>query len=160
MDEYVLEPYRCCVGTAPSLYTLSKAYHSNFPIQWLMSIIIGLSEYSGTKNKVTPFQAKRLAYNIFSEYSFLKVTEIMLFFHQMECCYYGQFSFGTFDPIRIFSSLPQFMAYRQQQYARQDAERLDRQIQEDRKNAVPCPPEIKASIEKRLAALTANSHRK
>lgn len=159
LNRFTLYPDRCCLGTAPSLYTMKAAYGDAYPIQWLMGMIISFSEYSGCKKKVSPFQAERLAYNIFSEYNFLKPTEIMLFFHQLECGYYGQVDWGTFDPIRIFSKIGLFLEYRHNVYAREDSRLQEIQMAEDRKNAVPPPPEIAARLNAYFARIASTSNR-
>lgn len=98
-----------------------------------------LNDYVGVNQKMNIEQMEEVSRIIFSEYPYLKVTEIHLFFHRLKAGKYGEF-FGSVDPIRIMESLQRFMKQRQSEIRyyeqRKEADILSKNKLEWAKNAV------------------------
>lgn len=142
LQRYAAAPTRCVCGTAPELSTLAVAYGTPFPIQWLMTLFIGVSEFSGAKEKATPYQIEKLARKFYQRYPWLKATEVMLFIDMLEAGDFGRFAWATFDPVEVLAKVPLFLE-RCAEIERKERQRLDDlQAEQDRRQAVPCPPDI------------------
>src|SRR5574344_1315882 len=77
---YVRDAERCVTGNAPMLCEVKRFYDETTVLSWLEMQIIALSELCGAKGKISELQAKFCAEQILSEYGFLKVTEVLLYF--------------------------------------------------------------------------------
>lgn len=109
---YAKHPVKCVMGTAPQLYTLADAYGEPFPIQWLATLFVGVSEFSGAKEKISPYQLQRLAEMFYNRYSDLKATEVMLFIEKLSAGDYGRFAWHSFDPVAVLEYAQHFRDYR------------------------------------------------
>ena len=98
---------RAFLGKAPSLGLIKATYGENTAVMWLMPQIWDLCEYTNSRGKLNEIQAKNLAEMISVEYGYMKVTEIMLFFHRLKCGRYGKF-YGVVDPMAIMMALDEF----------------------------------------------------
>lgn len=105
--EYALRKERCYTGTAPRIGTMAEAYGANVAIAWLEIQIRDLSKYSGCKDKMTNVQVTETAMHILADWTHLKLTEFMLFFHYMKGGRYGHF-YGAVDGMRITEALTDF----------------------------------------------------
>ena len=138
---------RAILGTAPTLKVLDIAYGKNSAAAWLLPHIHNLSTYCGVKD-LHGEAAKELATIIVREFSYLKATEVMLFFYRFKAGRYGQF-YGRVDPLVIMEALRnRFIPERnaiieQEDKARERAER-------ERRAACVATPEQIAEIKKRL----------
>nr|WP_232214834.1 DUF6633 family protein [Prevotella sp. oral taxon 472] len=124
--EFGEHPDRCHFGSAPTLGTLRQAYGKNMPTSWLVPQLLNLSEYCGCKNKLTDAQLEECARVIASEYSYLKTTELMLFFSRFKAGRYGRF-YGNVDPMVITSALAVFRGERSESIARYDHEEMKKE---------------------------------
>ena len=70
-----------------------------------------LFDAAGVKEKMPVSRQKELSRLILVEYPYLKVTELLLFFHRLKCGRYGRF-YGMVDALFITSALVQFMEER------------------------------------------------
>lgn len=95
---------RALFGTAPTLMTLRRAYHDEAATMWLLPQLYDLGEYCGVRDKMDKNQMTQLARIIVTEFSYLKVSEIMLFLHRFKAGRYGRF-YGAIDPLVIVSAL-------------------------------------------------------
>lgn len=80
-------------------------------VMWLLPQLYDLSEYCGVKNKLQGKPLEGCAHVIATEFYYLKVSELMLFFHRFKSGRYGKF-YGTVDPLVITSALREFDAER------------------------------------------------
>jgi len=110
-SEYVKFESRCFLGTAPSIIRISKAYGYAVAESWLEIQLQDLSEYSGVKDKMQISQLTEVAKTIISNYGYLKVTEMMVFFQRFKADMYGKF-YGAVDGLVITSALFEFLEYR------------------------------------------------
>lgn len=105
MQQYCAEHVdRALFGTAPTLLTLRCAYHDEAATMWMLPQLYDLGEYCGVKDKLDKEQMTQLARIIVTEFSYLKVSEIMLFLHRFKAGRYGRF-YGAIDPMIIVTAL-------------------------------------------------------
>lgn len=104
-------------GTAPQLATVSAGYGEPVAVVWLCIQIENVNVFAGVKEKMSVERQKELAGLILAEYDYLKVTELLLFFHRLKCGRYGRF-YGTVDALFIASSLLAFLDERRKDLAR------------------------------------------
>lgn len=97
-------PDRAYFGNAPTLMTLRCAYHDGAATMWLLPQLYDLGEYCGVKDRLDKGQLKQLAQIVTQEFSFLKVTEVMLFLYRLKAGCYGHF-YGSIDPMVIMTAL-------------------------------------------------------
>lgn len=97
----------CIVGEYPTLNNIATAYGRTAPIQWLIAQLVNLSEFCGVKDKLTGDQVEELAWLIAGEYSYYKVSQFLVFFHNFKMGKYGKF-YGAVDPLVITTALKEF----------------------------------------------------
>lgn len=95
-------------GTAPTLTTVKAGFGEQTTETWIMAQLENLNTFCGVKEKATFDQLLEFARLIMASYSYLKVTELMLFFAKFKLGQYGTF-YGVVDPIVITSALLKFM---------------------------------------------------
>lgn len=137
----------CFFGGAPTLGQINAAYGRNTATAWLMIQLQNLSEYSGCRDKLeakpkaptdidwitSPLEM--CAYVIATEFYYLSVTELMLFFHRFKSGRYGHF-YGAVDPMVITTSLRKFSDERAALYERHKQELQEKKFEESKKNAI------------------------
>lgn len=121
------------MGAAPTLAAIADAFGRKTAVMWLSIQFRDLSEYAGTKMKLSVDQAKDLASLTFSEHKLWKVTHVMQFLTKLKAGTYGKF-FGAVDPIQIATAMRAYEEYRRDRshryWLKQDAER--RRAEEER----------------------------
>ena len=122
---YAADKYRCFKGTAPSLNVLALAYDQATADAWIEIQLRNLSEYSGCREKLSIEQLSEIARVIRVECSYLKVTELMYFFHSFKAGAYGKF-YGAVDGLAITSALQDFMKDRRAYLSRIEQEEQKR----------------------------------
>lgn len=125
----------CFFGDYPTLAVLKRDYGKNAPLTWLVPQLTDLALYCGCKDKLSKEQYKECAFVIATEFHYLKVSELMLFFHRFKTGRYGRF-YGSVDPLIITESLRKFCEERWYSYERHDQEERERREAEDRKGAL------------------------
>ena len=123
------------VGDFPTLNNIASAYGRTAPIQWLIAQIINLSEFCGVKDKLTGDQAEELAWLLAGDYSYYKVTQFLVFFHDFKMGKFGKF-FGSVDPLVITTAIREFDKERIRIIAKQEQEEERRRLDEEAKNAI------------------------
>lgn len=114
-------PVRAYFGDAPTLARLNIAYGDGTAKMWLIPQLCNVSEYCGCKEKMTGAMLRELAGGIVAEWGYLKVSELMLFFHKFKMGAYGRF-YGNVDPMVITCALRDFLADRSLAYDRREKE--------------------------------------
>lgn len=112
------DEHNCYFGNYPTLAEINREYGLNTSQAWLMPQLYNLSEYCGVKDKLTPGQYKELAFVIATQYYYLKISELMLFFHRFKAGYYGVF-YGNVDPLVITTSMLTFVKERNAEIAKE-----------------------------------------
>lgn len=125
----------CFFGEYPTLATLKCNYGKNAPLAWLVPQLTDLAVYSGSKDKLSTEQYKQCAFVISTEYYYLKVSELMLFFHRFKTGRYGRF-YGSVDPLVITTSLREFIRERNDTIFLHDQEERERREIESKKNVI------------------------
>lgn len=107
---FALKPQKAVMGDYPTLTDICIAYGKTFAEQWLYPQITDLSVFTGAKN-LDKEQVRSLASVIAAEYRYLKVTELLLFFHRFKSGHYERF-YGSVDPMVITCALRDFIKER------------------------------------------------
>lgn len=122
---------RCYMGTAPALAAVGKAFGNQVAEFWLSAQLIDLSEFAGSKVKLTAAQADAAAKVIKAEFGYMKVTELMHFFLLFKGGRYGKF-YGAVDPITITEALHQFAKDRYDTIRKYEKEHQRREEEQQR----------------------------
>ena len=128
---FAQKPEKAVTGDYPTLTDLRLTYGRNSAEQWMYVQIADMTVYTGARN-LNKRQQEQLADGICAEYHWLKITEVLLFFHRFKMGRYGHF-YGSVDPMVVTCALRQFIAERNEiiaQYEQQ--EREERQREDDR----------------------------
>jgi hypothetical protein len=128
-------PDRCFFGDAPTLAEINITYGDTMATMWLIPQLYDLSEYCGCKDKLQGKQLEQCASVIAGEFFYLKVSELMLFFHRFKTGRYGRF-YGAVDPLVITTSLRDFIRERNDAYAIHEQEERKAREEEERKGKV------------------------
>ncbi len=113
------------VGDYPTLTDIRLTFGGRSDEMWLLPQIANISAFSGAK-LLDSGQQQYLAQLIATEYHYLKITELLLFFYKFACGEYGKF-YGSVDPMVVMQALHWFQEYR--------ASSIDRYEQEDQERA-------------------------
>lgn len=124
----------CYFGDYPTLGELNGTYSPKAAQAWLIPQLVDLSEYCGVKEKFTTNQLNQCSDIIASDYFYLKVSEIMLFFARFKRCCYGRF-YGSVDPLIITEALKKFCRERNIAYYEKDKKEKERLLSESIKHA-------------------------
>lgn len=107
---FAVKQQQAIMGDYPTLTDICLTYGKTFSEQWLYPQIADLALFTGTNN-LTKEQMRGLASVIAVEYRYLKITELLLFFHRFKTGRYGRF-YGSVDPMVITCALREFMKER------------------------------------------------
>ena len=121
----------CFFGDYPTLATIKAGYGQNMPTMWLIPQLLDLSEYCACRDKLEGKPLEGCAYVISTEYYYLKISELMLFFHRFKSGRYGRF-YGSVDPLVITTTIRDFIRERNIEIARHEQEERERREQEYR----------------------------
>lgn len=125
----------CITGQYPTLAEVRRDYGTSVPTAWLVPQLQDLSWYCGARDKLNARQLEECAYVIASDFSYLKVSELMLFFHRFKSGRYGKF-YGTVDPLVICQALREFVKERNSEIEKIESEERQREREEHAKTAV------------------------
>ena len=125
----------CFFGDAPTLSQINVTYGRHTAAMWLIPQLYNLSEYCGCRDKLKGKPLEECASVIASEFHWLKVTELMLFFHRFKSGRYGRF-YGSVDPLVITTSLHEFLKERGLSYDRHEQEIQQAKDAESKKKAI------------------------
>ena len=125
----------CHFGDHPTLSQLRAGYGTNTPVMWLLPQLYSLSEYCGCKDKLQGKPLEQCAGIIASDFHWLKVSELILFFHRFKSGCYGRF-YGSVDPLVITTALRDFCDERWQAYTKHEQQEREAKEIESAANAV------------------------
>lgn len=125
----------CWFGSHPTLTSLDQVYNKPVGEAWLIPQLANISEYAGTKEKLTKQQIKDCAFAIRNTYGYLKVSEFMLFCTRFKAGIYGDF-YGAVSPLTIAAALRLFVNDRSVAIERMEQERREADLEEQKKGAV------------------------
>ncbi len=124
----------CWFGDYPTLAELNTAYNQKAAQAWLVPQLTDLSEFCGVKGKLTENQLTQCAEIMATDYYYLKVSELMLFFSNLKRSKYGRF-YGAIDPMTILSSADDFLQERASAYEERMRETRRKAREESMRNA-------------------------
>ena len=124
----------CFFGDYPTLTETRIAYGDNVPVAWMIPQLYDLSEYCGCRDKLYGKPLEQCAFVIATEFHYLKVTELMLFFHRFKTGRYGRF-YGSVDPLVITTALREFINERGIAYEHHEQQERERKEREDAKRS-------------------------
>lgn len=110
------------LGFAPTLSGVTSCYGQPTTITWLCAMLEDLNDFTAIRDKMELPQQIALSNILLSEYHYLKVTELQLFFYRIKCGRYGRF-YGVVDPLFVSSSLISFLAERHREILLYEDER-------------------------------------
>jgi hypothetical protein len=129
----------CYQSKTPTLKTISETFGNDIAIGWLAIQLHDLSEFSGTKDKLSIEQIDQTAKVIYMFFNNLKPEELMLFFLRFKSGEYGKF-YGAVDGLSITEKLREFIDQRNakcvQIYEEQEKQERKKRIEESEKNAM------------------------
>lgn len=102
---------------------------------WLIPQLYNLSEYCGCKDKLQGKSLEECAFVLAAEFYYLKISELMLFFHSFKAGRYGRF-YGSVDPLVITTALREFLKERNFAYDRHKQEQEEHERSKSRENAI------------------------
>lgn len=106
--DFAQNPDKCMSDTEmPTLSVVANAYGRNRLKGWLIGQMEDLNRLAGARDKSQCLALEQTAEAIISEYSHLRITDIMLFLNRFKAGRYGRF-YGTTDPLVVTSALPEY----------------------------------------------------
>ena len=82
---------RAYFGTAPMLETVCLGYGELVVMVFICALLEDINLFVGVKEKMPVNRQRELSRLVLAEYPYLKVTELLLFFHRLKCGRYGRF---------------------------------------------------------------------
>ena len=134
-DNASYDEARCLFAPYPTIAEINAAEGAGASAAWIVTQLFSLSEFCGARDKMSEYQMEHLARLIAREYFYLKISELMLFFHRLKCGAYGRF-YGTVDPMIITCALRQFRVDRNDMIDTYEYELRERCRQLNRQGAV------------------------
>ena len=127
---------RCFTGLAPTLNVVDKAFGERITESWLAIQIRDLSEYAGSREKLSTEQIDQITKTVHLAFRYLKVTELMYFFFLFKSGKFGHF-YGAVDGLVITESLREFVKLRNAELDRIDREERERRKAEEDEREAP-----------------------
>lgn len=118
---------RAYFGTAPMWETVCLGYGEQVALVWNCVQLENINLFAGVKEKMPVSRQRELSRLMLAEYPYLKVTELLLFYHRLKCGRYGRF-YGMVDALTITNALVQFMGERLAEINRYKAIRKKEEI--------------------------------
>ena len=104
-------PKICILYPSPTLHQIDSMYGPLSAAKWLIPFIADASLSCGLKIDATKEQLQFTSAAITNRYTWLKATEMVLFFFNFKAGFYEKF-YGQFDPQAIIRSIKLFMVER------------------------------------------------
>ena len=133
--EICYAPEACYFGDSPTLATLTSCYGRGAAEAWLVPEIIDACLFFGLKEQPDTYQLEKLARIIVTNFGYLNVDEVQLFFFYFCSARYRHF-YNTFDPSIIILSLRDFLRDRSRAYEEREQREREREREEWKKNAI------------------------
>lgn len=132
-QRYVAEPLSAFYRQTATLTDLNNAYKSkDAAASWLVPQLYNVSDFCGCRNKMADEQLAGIATLLASSYSYVKVSEFLLFFAWFKAGKYGKF-YGNVDPMVITTAFREFMEDRGRKYAEIENIIAERKREEEKK---------------------------
>lgn len=125
----------CFFGNYQTLAEMKRDYGKKAPLTWLTPQLTDLATFCGCDHKLRKEQYKECAFVIATDYFYLKISELMLFFHRFKSGRYGRF-YGSVDPLVITTTIRDFIRERSVAIERHDQEVREKEEAEHRKRVI------------------------
>lgn len=126
----------CFRANVPTLKDVCIGYDEDTMVAILMVHLETLNEFIGTNNKMMPEQVMILAKTIVGEFFYLKISEVIYFFHKCKCGYYR--FFNGIEPIVVLQYLREFIRTdRNEAIDAYDTRLREEKEKRDRETAIP-----------------------
>lgn len=102
---------QCYFNDIPTLGAINKEYDKMAAVAWLIPQLTDIAEFSNCKVTFSEGQIRNCAEIIATEYHYLKLSEMMLFFYRFKLGNYGRF-YGSVSPMMIMSAIKDFLQER------------------------------------------------
>lgn len=135
--KYALQnPERCFEADTPTLVDLFKKYKTKqAPTEWLQVHLKSIIDLSGAKLEQQD-AIFYMSYNLYQEFYFLKLSELLLFFAKFVCGLYGKF-YGRAEMETVQKGLKTFVKDEHMPYiAKKEKEEEWKRREEQAKNAI------------------------
>lgn len=146
-----LDRASCFFGPFPTLEQVNFAYKSYVAEKWLITQLDDLNKFSMQREQMEACHYEMLPAMIMDKFSYLKVTEIMLFFWEIKCGTFGPF-YNKVDPMRIMEMLWKFVAQTRQDAVMQREQEVKRKYEEYRQENEVVDPERLKKLLKAIAS--------
>jgi hypothetical protein len=135
--KYTANIERCVCGKAPTLSKVRREYGRQCVMDWLRVQLLDYERYSSVKDEATTDAAVRdeMAGLILTDFSYLKLTEVMLFLKWLKTGKYGEL-YGRINPQNFFCKLRQFEQERGVILDRYENEQNTKRLIEARNKAI------------------------
>ena len=133
--EICYAPKACYFGDSPTLAMLTSCYGRGAAEAWLVPEITDACLFFGLKELPDSYQLEKLARIIVTNFGYLNVDEVQLFFFYFCSARYRHF-YNTFDPSIIILSLRDFLRDRNRAYEEREQREREREREEWKKNAI------------------------
>lgn len=125
----------CFTGNFPTLAEVEARIRPGAAEAWIVAQLTALARNANMAQTPDKGQLMQTASTIAAEYGYLKLTEVLLFFHRFNAGQYGKF-YGSVSPIQITASLREFLRERDEALWQVDNLRRMAERDEDRLAAV------------------------
>lgn len=125
----------CFFGDSPSLALLNTTYGTTAAAAWLVPEITEASVFCGLKENPNQAQLDKLARIIVTNYWYLTVDELLLFFFHFCSARYRHF-YSYFAPSVIIHSLQDFLLERSRAYNDREQKMQELKREQSRKEAI------------------------
>ncbi len=139
----------CYFDNAPTLAVLNANYDSEASVAWLIPQITDCMIFTNNKSVLSDAQIEMLASLIASEYYYLKLTELMLFFRKFKLGKYRQI-YGNFSPMAITLSIREFLLERNDAYFKHESEIEAKKRDVDRNSGISYQEYLKLKEKNKL----------
>ena len=104
MYAYAMDEERCHIGIAPTLSDALHTYGRVCVLECIDELICTLVNFTSAKVRLNEDQRQRLAWIVLSQYSGMRITELILFVVKAQAGHFGKF-YQVIDPIDITTAL-------------------------------------------------------
>lgn len=125
----------CFTGNFPTLAEVEARIRPGAAEAWIVPQLTELARNANMAQSPDKGQLMATASTIAAEYGYLKLTEVMLFFHRFNAGQYGKF-YGSVSPIQITTALRVFLRERDEALWQLENSRRMEEREEDRRGAV------------------------
>ena len=114
---------------------LNECYGKGAAEGWLVPEIVDTCQFCGLKEQPDNYQLEKLVRIMATNYDYLMVDEVQLFFFRFCSSYYLHF-YNTFDPFIVIRSLQMFLRERYRAYEEFEEREREREREKWKKNAI------------------------